>query len=113
MRIYQDERKRAFEELNKLGNADSAKIIIMPKYELDKRLQVYKEVSAPPDELFIGLGWDENKETKRKHYRQYYNDELENNKDIFPKQSPFSSFDIKRGQSRGLQKGGLMSLFKK
>ena len=27
--------------------------------------------------------------------------------------SPFSSFDIIRGQSRGIDKGGLMSLFKK
>ena len=55
--------------------------------------------------MFIGLGWDEDETTGRKHYRSFYNDELENNKDIFPKPSPFDSFEIKRGQSRGLNKG--------
>ena len=37
------------------------------------------------------------------HYRKYYDDELENNKELFPKQ-PFINVDIKRGQSRGLKK---------
>jgi hypothetical protein len=60
---------RVCEELNKEGNNDTSKIIIMPQYILNERLKVYKEVKAPPEELFIGLGWDENKETKRKHYR--------------------------------------------
>ena len=37
------------------------------------------------------------------HYRKYYDDELENCKELFPKQ-PFINVDIKRGQSRGLKK---------
>ena len=37
------------------------------------------------------------------HYRRFYDDELENNKDLFPK-APFINVDIKRGQSRGLKK---------
>ena len=37
------------------------------------------------------------------HYRKFYDDELENNKDLFPKM-PFISAPIKRGQSRGLKK---------
>ena len=37
------------------------------------------------------------------HYRKYYDDELENNKELFPK-APFLSVPIKRGQSRGLKK---------
>jgi hypothetical protein len=43
------------------------------------------------------LGWDEDKYTKRKHYRQYYTDELENITDIFESKSPFNTFDLKRG----------------
>ena len=37
------------------------------------------------------------------HYRKYYDDELENNKELFPKE-PFLNVPIKRGQSRGLKK---------
>lgn len=88
-------------------------VIVMPKYELDARLKVDREFGIPSSELFIGLGWDENKETKRKHYRQYYPDELEYVKEIFPKPSPFNTFNLKKGQSRGLSGGGFMSLFKK
>lgn len=46
----------------------------------------------------------EKPEDERKHYRKFFNDELENNKDIFPKM-PFHTVDICRGQSRGLSKG--------
>jgi len=81
----------------------------MPKYGLDAILKVEKEVNPPPKELFIGLGWDEDSTTKRKHYRYYFNDELENNKDYFPVQSPFAKFEIFRGQSRGAETGGLFS----
>jgi hypothetical protein len=35
----------------------------MPKYEIDTRLKVDREFGIPSSELFIGLGWDENKET--------------------------------------------------
>ena len=42
-------------------------------------------------------------EISMKHYRSYYDDELENNKDLFPRM-PFYSFDIWRGQSRGAKK---------
>ena len=38
-----------------------------------------------------------------KHYRTFYDDELENNKDIF-KRMPFRNYDIMRGQSRGAKK---------
>jgi hypothetical protein len=69
----------------------------MPKYKTDERLMVDREIDPPPKALFIELGWDEDMTTLRKHYRQYYADELENNPEIFPKKSPFSSFDIIRG----------------
>ena len=59
------------------------------------------------------IGFDEDKDTKRKHYRQYFNDELELVKEIFPTTSPFNTYDLKRGQTRGLKSGGLFSIFKK
>jgi hypothetical protein len=39
----------------------------------------------------------------RKHYRRYYGQELEKVKEIMPKESPFNSYDIVRGRSRGFQ----------
>lgn len=109
-RIVDDERQRATEELD---GDDNSKIIIMPKYATDPRLKVDREVDKPPDSLFAPLGWDENRDTNRKHYRLFYNDELENIKEIFPKPSPFNSFELIRGQSRGLKKGGFLSIFSK
>ena len=44
----------------------------------------------------------------KKHYRTFFDDELENNKQIF-KRMPFYSFDVMRGQSRGAKKGGWFS----
>ena len=44
------------------------------------------------------------------HYRRFFDDELENNKDLFPNQ-PFISVNIKRGQSRGLKKSMFGGLF--
>ena len=44
------------------------------------------------------------------HYRRYFDDELENNKDLFPKM-PFLNYPIKRGQSRGLKKSLFGGLF--
>lgn len=86
------------------GGSSAVKNIIMPQYTLDKRLNVYREYDSPPDSIFIGLGWDENPETKRRHYRRFYNQELENVKEIMPVSTPFESFEIKRGQSRGASK---------
>ena len=56
----------------------------MPTYKLDTRLKVDREQDPPSSKLYIGLGWDEDSTTKRKHYRQFYNDELENNPEVFP-----------------------------
>ena len=47
-----------------------------------------------------------------RHYRQQYKDELENVKEIFAKPSPFNSINLKRGQTRGIKKGGIMSYLK-
>ena len=82
------------------GNSTTSNIVY-PQYYRDKDLEVDKEEKKPPESAFIGLGWDEDANTKRKHYRRFYPDELENIKSVLPITSPFQSYDIKRGQSRG------------
>jgi hypothetical protein len=47
-----------------------------------------------------------------RHYRKFYMDELENNKEIF-KKSVFNHAPVMRGQSRGLKKGFFSNLFTK
>jgi hypothetical protein len=36
----------------------SHKNIIMPNYEEDKRLKIFRESNPPPPSLFIGLGFN-------------------------------------------------------
>lgn len=92
-------------------------IVLMPIYQMDERLKIEREVNPPPSSLYMSLGWDEDSKTGRKHYRQIFNDELENDMDIFKKKSPFNSYEIKRGQTRGLDNQNilfkLVSAFKK
>jgi hypothetical protein len=92
------------EDMKRAG-ANPYKTIVRPKYTLDELLNVYRESDAPPDTLYIGLGWDEVPEDKRKHYRRYYPDELENVKELMPVPSPFLAYNLKRGQTRGASKG--------
>jgi len=76
--------------------------ILMPQYKRDEVLCIDREFDCPPETLFMGLGWDEDAETNRRHYRRYYPDELENITEIMgDKKSPFNSYDLKRGQARG------------
>jgi hypothetical protein len=44
-RINEDKRKQAEEERHALG--EYAQMIILPQYELDKRLKVFREVNHP------------------------------------------------------------------
>jgi len=66
--------------------------VVMPKYEEDPLLNVDREVSVPDPKLFIGLGWDKDKDSKQKHYRKFYPEELEKVKDVLPVESPFNSY---------------------
>ena len=91
------------------AGGDTTETVVMPRYRPDPRLKIDKEYGAPAKELYIPLGWDEDSSTKRKHYRQYFADELENDKDVFPQPSPFNSYPLKRGQSRGLDGSGLFA----
>jgi len=78
-------------------------------YQLDTRLNVHREIEAPPNTLFIGLGYDVEPEDKKKHYRRFYKQELELVKEVMSTPTPFMTFEIKKGQSRGASKG--FSLF--
>lgn len=67
-----DQRKReAIRFSNSLGKK-AARNIMMPKYKRDPELDVDREIDQPPESLFVGLGWDEDATTLRKHYRRFY-----------------------------------------
>ena len=144
----------------KESGGESHKNIILPKYLLNKDLNVYEEIDPPPKSLYIAVGYndmervkvimegddaekrsennkreskiqesavniaskstvmrkdamnnemaameEENRVTKvtNLHYRKFYEDELENDKELF-KRMPFFAYDIWRGQSRGAKK---------
>ena len=56
-----------------------------------------RECNIPPEAVYEPLGWDPTPEIKRKHYRKYFTEELEKTKEIMPIETPFDSFNIKRG----------------
>lgn len=91
---------------------DVSSIIQMPQYKLDPRLKVDRESKKYPEEIYEPLGWDEDSNTHRKHYRKFYNKELENVPEIFETQTPFNTFELKKGQTRGA-KTGMFSTAKK
>ena len=72
------------------------KIVQMPKYAFDERLKIYREITPPPPSMFIGLGFNENKDSEKKHYRRYFPDELEEVPIIMP-HKPFHEEKIYRG----------------
>jgi hypothetical protein len=86
-RELEDSRNRDANEYKKAGGG--VKNLVMPSYKLDERLNVYREAKLPPDTIYIGLGWDEAPEDKRRHYRRFFPDELENVREILPVASPF------------------------
>lgn len=72
----------------------------------------------PPKSLYHAVGFDAARADgsapaePTKHYRKFYDDELENNKQIFDRQ-PFNKFILHKGQSRGLSKGLFGGIFGK
>jgi hypothetical protein len=85
-------------------------MVMMPTYETDKKLKIDREKDIPPPKMYMGLGWDENKDTQRKHYRRITETELEDDQDYMSIPSPFYRFNLHRGQARGLAGGtGLFS----
>lgn len=77
-------------------------MIEMPEYEMDNRLGCLRECNIPPSILFESLGFDpEPGVSKQKHYRKFVTQELEKEKAVMSKESEFSCFELKRGQTRG------------
>ena len=74
--------------------------MILPAYSFDERLKINREIDPPPPSLFIGLGFNASPEDKKRHYRRYYPDELENVKEVIP-EKPFHECTVIRGQQRG------------
>lgn len=70
-REMEDERQREHEEFKRQGG-NTSKNVIMPEYKLDARLNVNREVNNPPETMYMGLGWDPEPESKKRHYRRYY-----------------------------------------
>jgi|DEB0MinimDraft_12_1074336.scaffolds.fasta_scaffold21529_2 hypothetical protein len=117
-------------ELQKKGD-DASQMVLLAKYvphKTYKTILVEDANTIPPKDMFMPLGWDEfptvsppsfedtkawedDRKTARRHYRQFYTRELEKVKDIFPKPSPFNTYILKRGQTRGLKKGGFLRWF--
>lgn len=95
-RLKNDEERKKAE-----ANFENCDNVIMPKYRLDEKMCIDREYDCPPEQMFIGLGWDEDATTERRHYRRYYPDELENCTDVLPIPSPFNQYNLKRGKSRG------------
>lgn len=61
-----------------------------------------REVNEPPGILYEALGWDrEPGVSSEKHYRRFTTQELETDKAVMSKESEFSCYEIKRGQTRG------------
>ena len=79
------------------------KNVVYPTYHYDERLKIHREDVPPPKEVYLPIGYDPKHDSKQKHYRRFYEDELENIPEVFP-DSPFQSFPIISGQSRGLSK---------
>ena len=96
-RDHEQARTRDMQDFLEKQKTAGARNVFMPTYKHDERLKVHREVDFPPDSIFMGLGWDPEAESKKKHYRRYYPDELENITDVMPVPTPFDSFDIKRG----------------
>lgn len=76
------------------------KNILTPQYYFDDRLKIKREINKPPSTLYMELGHNPTPpatpEEEKKHYRKFYDDELENCEDIFD-ESPFYSVDVVRG----------------
>lgn len=79
---------------------DSHKNVLMPRYEFDDRLKMMREINKPPASLYMEIGYNPTPPTDlsldKKHYRKFYDDELENCKDIF-EESPFYTVNVVRG----------------
>jgi hypothetical protein len=53
------------------------------------------ECNIPPSEIYIPIGYDQTHESHVKHYRKYYDNELEDVKEIMSFK-PFDLYQLKK-----------------
>lgn len=82
-------------------NPDKTGVVVDATYSLLKRLNVQKENRIPPESCYIPVGYDAEPDVagkpQNKHYRQYFNDELEQVEKFMKKPSPFEEYFLKKG----------------
>ena len=71
-----------------------------PQFEEDDKLRRKVEINKPDESAYQPIGYNRVPEDGLKHYRYAINEELE--KTDYIGKSPFNIYEIKRGQSRGL-----------
>ena len=71
----------------------------MPSYQFNAALKVEVEKDIPPSERYLPLGFDDFPNQGKKHYRQFFDDELENVKSVMPS-LPFTHIPVLRGVKR-------------
>lgn len=62
-----------------------------------KEFEIEDESKTPPAHLYQSVGYNKTKADEKKHYRRYFDEELENVKDL-KLESPFFKFPVKRGK---------------
>ena len=93
------ERQEAQERL--ADSKDGGRNKIMPRYQYDERLKRDMECDIPDSKLFLEIGFNKTPEDQIKHYRRYFQKELENVEEVM-QDSPFLTekiFRIKQSKS--------------
>jgi hypothetical protein len=68
IQIELDDRDRE-EEMAFQSGKETIKIVKQPVYKAHDILKVDVEENPPSGKIYVGLGWDEDRTTQRKHYR--------------------------------------------
>ena len=78
-------------------------MIIQPVYKYNERLKIDIETDFPDKALFEAVGYNENPQSAKKHYRRYYTLSLEKAADAHGNkfvESPFLAERITRASKR-------------
>ena len=94
--MYKEQNRPSSLMYKAIGYNDLKRVrIMMEGTDEERRTEALKDLTDPIKIL------ERQTEITNLHYRKFYEDELENNKNLFP-ENPFLRIPIMRGQSRGL-----------
>jgi hypothetical protein len=97
-RMASSERQRVEMILGQMTDQRFKSNVCRPTYKRNERLNNFEETEFPPKEVYEPLGWDrEPGVTTEKHYRKFYEDELENVEEIMSTPSEFDQYMLKKG----------------